>query len=186
MSSKQLLLISLGPIQDFIASARRCQDLWFGSWLLSDLARATAESLQADGTTTLVFPGALGNDKAIVANKVLARVEGTPQAAADAAALAEAVMRKRLSNISDDAFAKIWDEPHFHAEVARKQLADLIEFSWVSVPLPSPEGYEAARSAAERALAGLKNSRTWGAISWTAGQKGVPKSCSSGTASTGS
>jgi len=37
-----VLVISFGPIQDFIASARRCQDLWFGSYLLSELARATA------------------------------------------------------------------------------------------------------------------------------------------------
>lgn len=40
-----LLLVSLGPIQDFIASARRCQDLWFGSFLLSELSRATAEAI---------------------------------------------------------------------------------------------------------------------------------------------
>ena len=36
-----LLLISIGPVQDFIASARKAQDLWFGS-LLSDLSAAVA------------------------------------------------------------------------------------------------------------------------------------------------
>jgi CRISPR-associated protein Cmr2 len=30
-----LLLISIGPVQEFIASARRSRDFWFGSWELS-------------------------------------------------------------------------------------------------------------------------------------------------------
>jgi CRISPR-associated endoribonuclease Cas6 len=37
-----LLSISIGPVQDFIASARRSRDLWFGSWLLSQLSKAAA------------------------------------------------------------------------------------------------------------------------------------------------
>ncbi|HTQ79571.1 MAG TPA: type III-B CRISPR-associated protein Cas10/Cmr2, partial [Thermoanaerobaculia bacterium] len=40
----QILLITLGPVQDFIAAARRCRDLWFGSWLLSELSKATAQA----------------------------------------------------------------------------------------------------------------------------------------------
>jgi len=34
---EHILLFSIGPIQDFIASARRSRDLWFGSWMLSEL-----------------------------------------------------------------------------------------------------------------------------------------------------
>ena len=37
-----LFLVSLGPVQDFIASARRTRDLWFGSQLLSELSKAAA------------------------------------------------------------------------------------------------------------------------------------------------
>ena len=169
----QLLLVSLGPIQDFIASARRCQDLWYGSWLLSDLARAVAQSLQARAGTTLVFPGALGNDKPSVANKVLAVLGGDAEAAARDA---EAAMRSRLGEIAQEAFAAIADEPLFHRDVAHKQLEDLIEYHWVTVPVDGEHGYAAAREAAEAALASVKRSRTWGPVSWTDGQPGVPKS----------
>jgi hypothetical protein len=40
---KYLLSISIGPVQDFIATARRSRDLWFGSWLLREIRPAVAE-----------------------------------------------------------------------------------------------------------------------------------------------
>ena len=40
-----LLALSLGPVQEFIAAARKTRDLWFGSELLSGAARAAALSL---------------------------------------------------------------------------------------------------------------------------------------------
>jgi hypothetical protein len=42
MSTQSLLLITIGPVQEFIAAARRSRDLWFGSWLLSELSKAAA------------------------------------------------------------------------------------------------------------------------------------------------
>jgi len=60
---QHVLVITLGPVQDFIASARRCQDLWFGSWLLSDLSRAVARTVDAfAGGDALVFPSEAGGD----------------------------------------------------------------------------------------------------------------------------
>lgn len=171
-----LVLVSLGPIQDFIASARRCQDLWYGSWMLSELARTVAEALQARAGTTLVFPGALGNDKPAVANKVLAVVPGDGAAAQAAVEAAETAMRKRLDHIAQEAFARIWDEPFFHGDVAMQQVADLMEYHWVAVPMARSADYQAARDQAEEALASIKRSRLWGAVSWTGGRPGVPKS----------
>ena len=54
-----LLNISIGPVQEFIASARRCQDLWYGSWLLSNLSGTVAEHLNASGAVAVIFPGGL-------------------------------------------------------------------------------------------------------------------------------
>lgn len=58
MTASHLLLVSLGPVQDFIAQARRMRDLWFGSHLLSELSRAVAKALALQGAE-LIFP-ALG------------------------------------------------------------------------------------------------------------------------------
>ncbi len=53
--SRWLLQISFGPVQSFIASARRSRDLWAGSYILSEVARAAAVSL-IDAGATLIYP----------------------------------------------------------------------------------------------------------------------------------
>ncbi len=58
--SAHLLQVNIGPIQDFIAAARRSRDLWHGSHLLSELSRCVARTI-AKGGGELIFP-ALGRD----------------------------------------------------------------------------------------------------------------------------
>lgn len=50
-----LLIVTLGPVQEFIAQARRTRDLWYSSHLLSELSRAAARALDEPGVE-LVFP----------------------------------------------------------------------------------------------------------------------------------
>jgi hypothetical protein len=50
-----LIAISVGPVQEFIAAARRTRDLWFGSYLLSEISKAVAQSVQDHGGR-LIFP----------------------------------------------------------------------------------------------------------------------------------
>jgi CRISPR-associated protein Cmr2 len=51
------LVFSIGPVQDFIAAARRTQDLWMGSWLLSYLSWKAMECLADEfGPDVIVFP----------------------------------------------------------------------------------------------------------------------------------
>jgi len=172
---QHLLLISLGPVQDFIASARRCQDLWFGSYLLSDLSRATAQDLERQvGATALIFPAALGNDKPAVANKILVCLpDGVSPATA--AQQAREAMGDRLEELADEAFAGLETDRRFHERVARQQINDLMEFQWVSLPLPDPGGYAAVREQAEALLASRKNTRLWGPVPWER-PYGIPKS----------
>ncbi|SUO91285.1 type III-B CRISPR-associated protein Cas10/Cmr2 [Suttonella indologenes] len=55
-----VLILSVGPVQGFIASARRSRDLWAGSWLLSEIAKAAAQSLLNSGAE-MIFPHAEEN-----------------------------------------------------------------------------------------------------------------------------
>jgi CRISPR-associated protein Cmr2 len=48
-----LLIFSIGPVQDFIAAARRTQDLWMGSFLLAYLASRALKAMQEAGATVL-------------------------------------------------------------------------------------------------------------------------------------
>ena len=51
-----LVTLSLGPVQSLIADARRTRDLWGGSWLLSEAARAAARALHERHPECLIFP----------------------------------------------------------------------------------------------------------------------------------
>ena len=56
-----LLLFSIGPVREFIAAARRAQDLWMGSWLLSYLSWKAMETLADEfGPDVIVYPSLRG------------------------------------------------------------------------------------------------------------------------------
>jgi CRISPR-associated protein Cmr2 len=189
-----MLLISLGPIQDFIHSARRCQDLWFGSWLLSELARTAghAVSAAAGGPKALIFPAGLaaqatrdGQEQAGVSNLIFALLP--PGARPDAvAAAARAQMQGRLDQLAgaswspgegaDPQVQALWDQ-HFHRQNAKAQVDDLMEWLWVSLPRTGPGNstYAADRQELYARLAAVKNTKAWTQPPWRPGP-GIPKS----------
>ncbi|MEJ2065482.1 MAG: type III-B CRISPR-associated protein Cas10/Cmr2 [Reinekea sp.] len=54
--TQYLLAISLGPVQSLIEAGRKTRDLWCGSWLLSEAAKAAALTLQKYQPGCLIFP----------------------------------------------------------------------------------------------------------------------------------
>jgi CRISPR-associated protein Cmr2 len=155
-----LLLISLGPIQDFIASARRCQDLWFGSWLLSELSRQTAIGVQKKaGADCLIFPAAFGNDKPAVANKIVARL-APEHHAADVAKAGKDAMQDRLRELAEKLFDQMPRHRYFKRDLAMQQVAELMEYMWVAVPITDGD-YGKARGQAEHLLSWRKHTRAW-------------------------
>lgn len=165
--------LALGPVQDFLVAARRTRDLWFGSWLLSELARAAGKTLR-DAGERLIFPdaGRLDDADATFSNKILAIVEHPP---ADVATAVRLAIERRLIELRDEAFKRIVKEPLFLHERARAQITDLIEIQWASAPLIGD--YRAARQQAEALLGARKNTRIWGPVTW--GDQ-VPKSAIDG------
>lgn len=60
-SDPAFLLFTLGPVQSFISAARRTQDLWAGSYLLSYLTWTAIEVIaDAIGPDAVIFPSLLG------------------------------------------------------------------------------------------------------------------------------
>ena len=64
-----LLAFSLGPVQDFIATARRTQDLWMGSYILSFLTQAALRAVVGDvqdsaARERIIYPDISGEGKA--------------------------------------------------------------------------------------------------------------------------
>lgn len=161
----RLLLVSLGPVQDFIAAARRCQDLWYGSWLLSSLSRAVADSLAEEcGSESLVFPGTVSERDAAVANKIMTLVP-VGLSTAQIADKANRALGVRLRQLRDEAFQRIDSSNLWRKSEALLQIDDLVEWNWVCVSLTGGD-LAASRRAAEQLLAARKNTRTWTSVSW--------------------
>lgn len=199
--SDHLLLITLGPVQDFIAAARRTRDLWFGSHLLSELSRAVAKCL-ADADATLIFPALERDHKELkpccqplrppcdggemplsIANKILAEVGDEPgpaKLAEQARAAAQARLKELAKQarhgagclvLQTDEAKRDWDE----------QLRTALEFAAAWVPV-TDETYQDARRQVEEAVAGRKNLREFG--QWESARPGAPKSSLDGARTT--
>lgn len=162
--SKFLLALTVGPVQEFIAAARRTRDLWFGSYLLSEISRAVAAASARHGQ--LIFPASA--DAPNVANVILLEIFSGEKPAVVAHAAKEAAQQQWRS-FADPVFteyrriigADIWDD----------QVEDVLEFyaAWVEFTGSYPE----ARARVMRLLAGRKNCRDFLPAK---GRPGVPKS----------
>lgn len=158
-----LLSISLGPVQEFIAAARKTADLEAGSSLLTELVGAAASEFSAEER---IYPASV---EAGGANKILAVVTGDPaQHARRARARAQAELEAQWELYSRPLAAHI-DEAR-----ARAQLAHFLEFYAAWVPLRSEAEYPAARKRVEALLAARKALRNFAPLAQR--DVGLPKS----------
>lgn len=171
MSERNYLLqIAIGPVQDFIAAARRTHDLWMGSRMLSELSKAVACCVRdhvRDLGGSLIFPDAeqASSLSAGIANVILAEVT-----AADAKVLdcikneAKKAAEARLAEYGREALDKPLGKEGGKVgdlvvmERWNGQLEDIIEFYCVWTPLDG-RPYDEARRTAAKLLAARKNIR---------------------------
>lgn len=195
--SGHLLIIALGPVQDFIAQARRTRDLWFGSHVLSELSRRAAWAL-AEGEAELIFPALKKGDAELeaspgllrsnlqppqnVANKLVAEVPAT----VDPRALASNARNAVLHFWRDEIAAKVKARcrgllAEGVDEVWREQIETLLEFHAAWAPLDG-RPYREVRESVENALAGHKALRDF--VPWSQQRRGVNKSTLDGARET--
>lgn len=165
-----LVTLSLGPVQSLIEAARRTRDLWCGSWLLSESARAAARVLHQAHHGCLIFPcpekpdeelqpQKEPGDSANIANILRAEVE-LPNADA-ARALCERVKQaaaQRLIELGEQARSKL--KVKLRDEVWQAQIGDLLEgfAAWVEIPA-GDDGYTQAGAKLGATLAARKATR---------------------------
>ncbi len=155
-----LLQIAIGPIQDFISAARRTRDLWFGSTMLSEIAKAVALSVIRHGGR-LIFPNAakeelMNNRDLSVANVILAEVNSVePEKLQKISDAARKAAKDCFRAYSDNAFRKM--ERWIDKERWEAQIKDVIEFYSAWVPMNG--NYAEARKQVARLLAARKNIR---------------------------
>lgn len=170
-----LLQISVGPVQEFIAAARRTRDLWFGSSMLSEISKAAAKAVK-DAGAELIFPEPNGDlrpkSDLNVANVILARASGDDQAMNALAERAREAAVARFKAFAAEAFKKA--ERWIVKERWDRQIEDVIEFYAAWTEIGTGEGaYKVARQKVARLLAARKNLRDFLPHE---GEFGVPKS----------
>jgi CRISPR-associated protein Cmr2 len=147
-----VLVFTFGPVQSFIIEARRASDLFVGSAILSELAKAAA---QAIGVNDLVYPASVSSD---VPNVLVARVP-----AANAKSIAEQAEQKlytRWKEIAESARNKFvkwgFTDPTFD-NIWQRQVEHMWEVYWVAAE--ETTDYAEAYARARAALDAVKRSR---------------------------
>lgn len=141
--AKRRLAFTFGPVQGFVAQARRTRDLWAGSWLLSYLTESAMAAAEREGAE-LVLPHRDPGDRSCVTmrrdrarfgrfpNRFTADAEDPVRAAR---AAADELVRtwKRVAQGVWDAFVAGAAEQHGlgTAEIWRRQVESFWEVSWV-------------------------------------------------------
>lgn len=175
-----LFLVSIGPVQGFIASARRTRDLAFGSWLLSELSKAAAlQIVKSEGLNSLIFPAPNQQEELNfkselnVANKIVALIQGSPKT------LGEFTYGAIQSQLEETRVQAYREQKHDeivlskqNREFTLKQIKDLVEFQWVALPFDGSD-YAGTRQQLEALMAARKNTRNFAPVTWGSNQ---PKS----------
>lgn len=190
-----LLLVTLGPVQEFIAQARRTRDLWHSSHLLSELSRAAARSLAKRGARLIIPALDLGDRELLpcwgferygtdsagntvtpfaIANKIYAEVG--PDADVEEIAIAcredvYSLFRQHADWVRREKVAELLDVDV--DEAWAEQVDSLIEFTAGWMPVIEGEFGEVRRRL-DAAMAARKQLREFNR--WRAPVRHVPKS----------
>ena len=156
-----LLGLSVGPVQGFIAAARRTRDLWFGSHLLSEISKSVALAWHCEGAR-LIFPAPESESdlhpksNLDVGNKVMAVI--TTNNPRHIIEKGKDAARTHWTQVAHEALQKL--EECVHPSVWDLQINDILELYGAWVPLSDgSNGYKKARSRLEQLLGARKSTR---------------------------
>lgn len=163
---KHLIVFTIGPVQSFISQARRTQDLYAGSRMLSSLTREAYllfDQKLGAAKHTLIFPAFYGEDNLAVQsnpNRFALSVSGLSNT--EIQSICREVEKELRTNIFEKAaldslmtlkeFQKVSNE-------SQQQLSHHLEVYWAAIALDNPDGYVEQYLAIEKYLAATKNLR---------------------------
>ena len=136
MSDTYLTLFTIGPVQSFIAKARKLQDLYAGSFLLSHLTIQAINRVKSINETRgikadVLFPNLDANKKS-APNRILIKVEiGGTEALREFCAGLETFVREEWAKIAK----KVFDETRLgYTAAAAAQIESLLQVFYASEP----------------------------------------------------
>lgn len=167
-----LFQTNLGPVQGFISTARRSRDLWFGSYILSELSKSVALAIHKQHGK-LIFPFVdnfeaqlVAESDLLVTNIVFAEIAANDLAGArEIADKAQAAAGERWQELCDEALRQIKDahsgaEKFYDSAIWTAQLGDVVEIYSAIVPIQA-NGYADANNRLRELIANRKNTRSF-------------------------
>ena len=175
-----LMIINIGPVQSFIEAARRTRDLWYGSWLISELSKCAAKTILEQPNSLLISPAItkieeLASDYMAV-NRLLAVIETPTLLGQKIREQLEIFLLEQWNQVRTRILSSLASsQTELSAESINAwidldanpegQIRDLVECIWVAVPF-DPNRYKECRDEAERMLAARKNTRDFEPVQW--------------------
>lgn len=146
-----LFLFTIGPVQSFIAQARKTRDLYAGSHLLSTLVRTAMDTFKETGGK-VIFPDATSTTQP---NRFLGYLDTTDLSVGldEMGEAVETAVRAEWRKIAVDALGKL-SPPNGYYE----QVEQALEIFWVFRPAAEND-YATAYRDTERSLGAIKNAR---------------------------
>ena len=158
--TNHLLLFTIGPVQSFIAQARKTQDLFAGSKLLSTLidfaiGKVKVETINEKGekVSNIIFPAENISSKP---NRFLAIIDDNQIETAKKLACE---VQKEFKKIAEGCFKDIYNgkpKPNNFDE----QINKFLDINWVILPYEE-EKYKETYKEIEKTLGAIKNVRTF-------------------------
>ena len=176
-STPLMLMFTIGPVQSFIEAARKTEDLWMGSYILSYLVATAMEKVQGDGVeiiypavgtespfefwrgnfATPSFPNlflAIG-DSTLCQDKLVKRAE-------EAESAVNTVFKQMARRVLDEAFKTSlpWHGTYVE-KIFDRQIPDFFDIYWVITEEKTEEEYGKWYAQTAGNLAAIKNCRAF-------------------------
>lgn len=163
MTKSYLFLFHIGPVQSFIAQARKTRDLKTGSDIISTLVKSAIDSLPAEDAH-VVYPFVDANAKSLP-NKFLAEIKTDNPG--EIGQKTESVVRSKFSDIAKEAIVnmKLDDASKGHDFDCTfwQQIEQHLEIYWVFEEILDND-YRLAHNNVTDLLAAIKNTRYFGQL----------------------
>ncbi len=159
-----LFLFTIGPVQSFIAQARKTMDLKAGSDMLSKLTLTGIQTARDHFGAELIFPYMpKGEEPDSMPNKFLAEVNLEPDQAQSMGKKVETDVRKAFSVMAEKALKnmKPKNEGQAFLEKFFEQIESHLEVYWVFEKLENEQDYRKGYQQIEQNLGIVKNMRAF-------------------------
>jgi CRISPR-associated protein Cmr2 len=160
---KYLFLFTISPVQSFISQARKTQDLYAGSRLLSDLVKAAIEEFNKQTNTTdkIIFPANWKQPDAALPNRFLAEVETDENKARNLGENIEKTVKNEFKEIARQIFDEFVKNDADKKKIKEQffwQIENHLIIHWLFEPLDG-QSYKQAYVNIEKNLGAIKNLR---------------------------